>query len=366
MASVLTLMRPMKEGDGHYSYSRNSLLQREGVEIAKVLIKDAIAERLDLEQVISSSSPSRAFTIADLGSSCGPNATIAVQNIIESVKHKHQSYSLNQGSLEFQVFFNDLPSNDFNTLFKSLPLDSQYWASGVPGSFLGRLFPKASLHFVHASYALHFVSIIPKELVDENSPAYNKGRISYNKSQKEAVEAYSAQYRRDMEAFLSSRAEELVAGGLIALLIPCLPDGVPPAKCSSFATIDLLEASLFDMAELGLVSEAKIDSFNMTKYHPTQWELEALVKENGCFNIERIEAIVRPGDGLEKISDINMVILHLRAIWEGLIRQHFGDDIVDELFHRWSQKIAESSLRLRQVEYKHVTELFFLLKRNMA
>ena len=205
--------------------------QREGVENALVLINEGITEKLDLEQIISSSA-SKAFTVADLGCSVGPNSVIAVQNIIESVKLKYQSLDTNniQDDLEFQVLFNELVSNDFNTLFKSLPPVRQYFAAGVPGRFQDRLFPKASLHFVHSSYALHWLPNAPKELMDKNFPTFNKGRIYYNNSAKKVGEVYSAQFAKHMESFLGARAEELVVGGLTAIVLLCLPNDIPPSQ----------------------------------------------------------------------------------------------------------------------------------------
>ncbi|KAE8022041.1 hypothetical protein FH972_007876 [Carpinus fangiana] len=222
MDSITAGLSPMKGGDGPYSYTNNSSIQRQGVEIAKVLINEDIAEKLAINEVISSS---KLFSIADLGCSVGPNTIIVVENIIDSVKLKYQSFCHNyQGALEFQVFFNDIPSNDFNVLFKFLPSDRKYFAAGVPGHFQGRLFPKASLHFVHSSYALHWLSKIPKELKDKASPAWNKGRIYHANASDDVREAYSAQFAKDMESFLNARAQELVCGGLMALIIPCLPD----------------------------------------------------------------------------------------------------------------------------------------------
>jgi hypothetical protein len=268
----------MKGGDGPYSYTRNSsfqvrtslffllflfllnaidttiydfILQRQGVETAKALINEDIAEKLDINELISSSSSSsKLFSIADLGCSVGPNTIIVVENIMDSVKLKYQSFGPNnQGALEFQVFFNDLPSNDFNELFKSLPSsDRQYFAAGVPGRFQGRLFPKASLHFVHCSYALHWLSKIPKELVDKTSPAWNKGRICFTNASNYVREAYSTQFGKDMESFLNARAQELVCGGLMALTILCLPE-VISGKCLALGLNDLLEACLNEMVE---------------------------------------------------------------------------------------------------------------------
>ncbi|KAI3894823.1 hypothetical protein MKX03_014929 [Papaver bracteatum] len=53
---------------------------------------------------------------------------------------------------EFEAFFSDLPSNDFNSLFKSFQQFNdtskkrRYYSAGVPGSFYHRLFPKRKLH----------------------------------------------------------------------------------------------------------------------------------------------------------------------------------------------------------------------------
>lgn len=51
-----------------------------------------------------------------------------------------------------------------------------------------------------------------------------------------------------MENFLNARAEELVSGGLMVILIPALPDGVLMSQTSSGMTYDLLGSCLMDMA----------------------------------------------------------------------------------------------------------------------
>lgn len=216
------------------------------METAKAIINRVISDKLDLNRVASSSS--KVFSIADLGCSVGPNTFNAVQNIIDSVKLKCQSYG--HDKLEFQVFFNDLVSNDFNALYKSLPSDRQYYAAGVPGSFHNRLFPKASINFFHCSYGLQWLSSTPKELYDQNSPAYNKGRIYYSRGPNEVVEAYSAESAKGIESFLLARAQELASGGLMALIVPCLPDGISPGECSVLASADLLGDCLMDMAKM--------------------------------------------------------------------------------------------------------------------
>ncbi|KAF8369993.1 hypothetical protein HHK36_031978 [Tetracentron sinense] len=193
------------------------------------------------------------FRIADLGCSVGPNTFIAVQNIIEGVELKYQTLDHNSCIPEFQVFFNDHVANDFNTLFTSLPPDRRYFAAGVPGSFYDRLFPAVSLHFVHATYALHWLSMVPKEVVDINSPAWNKGRIQYTGAPNEVSEAYSAQYAKDMESFLCARAQELASGGLMALLIAAIPNGTLHSQSTLGMMFDLLGSCLMDMAKMAQV-----------------------------------------------------------------------------------------------------------------
>lgn len=115
-----------------------------------------------------STSP-RSLIIADLGCSSGPNTLFVVSELIKLVEKLRQKSG--HQSPEIQVLLNDLPGNDFNTIFKSLPsfqknLSSQleakdaglYFFAGVPGSFYSRLFTRNSLHFVHSSYSLHWLS----------------------------------------------------------------------------------------------------------------------------------------------------------------------------------------------------------------
>ncbi|KAM0980157.1 hypothetical protein ACFX2J_015745 [Malus domestica] len=124
---------PMKGGDGPNSYANNSTLQKGYVDAAKERLSKAVAEKLDVDVLLSSNT----FCIADLGCSVGPNTFIAVDNILEAVEFKFQSQGLNSQIPEFQVFFNDHTLNDFNRLFKSLPQTKRYYAAGVPGSFVG-------------------------------------------------------------------------------------------------------------------------------------------------------------------------------------------------------------------------------------
>lgn len=84
-------------------------------------------------------------------------------------------------------------------------------------------------------------------MVEESSPAYNKGRIYYTNAPNEVFEAYSSQYAKDIQNFLDARREEIVCGGLVALIVPCIPDGIAPSDCPLIAVADVLGACLMDM-----------------------------------------------------------------------------------------------------------------------
>ncbi|XP_050379099.1 loganic acid O-methyltransferase-like [Argentina anserina] len=327
---------PMKGGDGPNSYFKNSIYQRGAVDVAKQILNNEIAEKLDVEILL----PSNTFSLADLGCSVGPNTFSAVDNILEAVRLKYQCQGLDSQIPEFQVFFNDHTLNDFNMLFKSLPPNRQYYAAGVPGSFHGRIFPNNSIHLFHSSSTNHWLSRVPKELVNKNCPAWNKGEIHYSNSTDEVVKAYEAQYAEDMECFLHTRSQEIVSGGLMVLIIPGRPNGTPHSKTLPNMMLQLLGTSLMEMARKGVVVEDKVDSFNIPAYYMSPQELEAAVERNGCFNIEKIENLPSPlGDGAA--IGTRVLAYHMRAASEGLIKQQFGEEILDELFDLFCKKLEQ-------------------------
>nr|XP_048330651.1 loganic acid O-methyltransferase-like [Ziziphus jujuba var. spinosa] len=346
---------PMAGGDGLHSYANNSSLQREALDLAKVIMMKEIAEKLETETVVCSNT----FCIADLGCSVGPNTFAAVEKIIEGVKLKYESLGLVSEIPEFQVFFNDHVTNDFNLLFTSLPQDKPYYAAGVPGSFYGRLFPEASIHFFHSSTSLQWLSRVPKEVVNKTSPAWNKGRIHYSNSRVEVIQAYKAQFDEDMERFLQARALEIVYGGLMVLIIPGIPNGASHSQSLENMIYDLLGSCLMDMAQKEIIQEEKVDSINIPAYFTTPQELEAAVERNGCFNIERTE-ILREAWGT--LPNAHQAASHIRACMGGVIKQHFKDDIIDKLFDLYHKKLEETLPFV--FESGKRMDLFVLLKRK--
>ncbi|CAK7326825.1 unnamed protein product [Dovyalis caffra] len=354
----------MKGGDGIYSYAKNSSFQRKSADVVREKIDEAIAEKLDMKSLCSRGSR---FHIADFGCSTGPNTFIAMQNILESIERKYQSQCPTGQIPEFQVFFNDQVSNDFNTLFTTLPLDRKYFVAGVPGPFHGRLFPASSLHFAYSSTALHWLSKVPEVLLDKNSPSFNKGRIYCTSTLDKVVDAYSSQFAKDIKIFLEARAKELVAGGMLVMIMPAKRNENPHCQTGMGMCIEYLESSFLDMVNEGIISEAKVDSFNLPLYEASLEEMMELIQRNGSFNIEKMEltTVAKGESTFENYSPytVQMLKMHMRAGLEEIISKHFGTEIIDDLFDRYAIKLENLFHRLQSGKGKG-TQMFVILKRK--
>ncbi|KAK6931587.1 SAM dependent carboxyl methyltransferase [Dillenia turbinata] len=351
-------------GDGPYSYKKNSKYQKEALDRAKFLLQTSIQEKLDIAEGPNTDTKPRVFRIADLGCSVGPNTFICVQTIIESVVLKYKFSGLEFNLPEFQVFFNDVTINDFNTLFKGLPLDRNYMAAAVPGSFHGQLFPKGSINLMHTSSSLQWLGKVPKEVTEKDSTAWNKGRISYSDSSYEVVKAFANQFQRDMVTFFRMRSLELAKGGLMVIVMPCREDGSLPSDSITIRVVECLAYALADMAKEGLIDEALLDSFNVPAYIPAVSELTEVVMENGNFTIEVLEKTFSP-TVLNTSEQIQIFCLHMRAVMEGLVSKHFGSQIIDELFFsRYPKKLEEFSETAYYASVKKVETLFLPVKRK--
>ncbi|KAI4389331.1 hypothetical protein MLD38_001566 [Melastoma candidum] len=267
-----------------------------------------ILAKLDVKRLLETS---HTFVIADLGCSVGPNTFFVVQNIVETVIEKCSGCGIDIEGLEFQAFLNDKITNDFNTLF-----------SGY-----------------HKSQARSWMT----------SAAWNRGRIYIVDAPKDVTEAYRQQYTKDMEVFLDARAAELVSGGLMALFLPMAPTS---SNCTFYGMVLLLESVFRELVA--------VDSFNIQYYSPTSAELKAVVARDGRFVIEKIERFERPK--LERSQRIiDAIVMHLRAGWEGIIKAHFGDDVIEPLFERFKERVDQSSL-LSDSGFVPLMEMLFLLK----
>lgn len=108
------------------------------------------------------------LNIAGLGCTSGSNTLLVIKEIIDAIYERCRQ--IRRGVLELRVYLNDLLGNDFNSVFRSVPVfcdtlkkekglpPGTCFIAGVPSSFYGRLFPRNFLDFVHSSYSVHWLS----------------------------------------------------------------------------------------------------------------------------------------------------------------------------------------------------------------
>ncbi|KAL8463482.1 hypothetical protein ACS0TY_034215 [Phlomoides rotata] len=337
----------MNAGIGDHSYVQNSSYQRGALDFAIPIIEEEILTKFNIKQLVKNG----AVFIADFGCSTGHNSFPAMHIITQAINRIHES-------AEFLVFFNDLPTNDFTTLFNSLPPHRSYRAAGVPGDFHRRLLPESSLHFAYSSWSLHWLTQVPKAVADSSSPAWNRGAIHYNRN--EVGDAYLDQYSKDVGAFLEFRAVEMVGGGLMVLLVPGVPQFLDPqTEYTIHSDVNnLLGSCLMDMAKMGRLSEEKIDTFNIPAYFTTPQQLKVILEKNNSFSIERLEIL--KNTGMYSRPSVDSRAASYRAVHESLFADHFGGEIIDELFALYKKKLAASPVFLNPDNDKTIMILAIL------
>ncbi|KAJ4788531.1 S-adenosyl-L-methionine-dependent methyltransferase superfamily protein [Rhynchospora pubera] len=337
----------MNGGASCYSYAANSKTQEEAVLKIRPIMEEALTEmHIDLPMM-------EKMVVADLGCSSGPNTFAMLTEVMKIIGNQCQRKGVQPP--EMQLFLNDLPENDFNTLFQSLrdfkkkvsvgkdTINVPYFIVGLPGSFYERLFPSQSVHFFHSSYSLHWISQVPEGLE-------NKGNIYIGKTSPPLVaKLYQDQFKRDFSLFLELRFKELVPGGQMVLsFLGRKKNDIYGGELST--SWGLVSESLNSMVLEGLVEEEKLDSFNLPFYAPSMEEAKAVINAQGLFNIictQMFESNWDPHDDsdddfiYDNVQSGANYAASIRSVMEPMIVSHFGVAIVDELFARFAMNVAK-------------------------
>ncbi|KAG4380233.1 hypothetical protein GLYMA_16G134000v4 [Glycine max] len=296
----------MNGGVGDASYANNSFVQQKLICLTKPLREEAI------KSLYCGTLPRR-LAMADLGCSSGQHALIVVSDFIKTVEKL--CLELNHKSPEYKVFFNDLPGNDFNNIFKSLDSFKQKLCEemesgigpcyffGAPGSFYGRIFSNQSVHFIHSSYSLQWLS--------------------------------------------KCRAEELVEGGRMILTIMGRRSDDPSSKDGCYIW-EIMATALNDMVLQGIIKEEQLDTFNIPFYTPSPSEVKLEVLKEGSFAINCLEVSVVHWSAWDEWSVLDFesesgynLTQSMRAVAESMLVSHFGEAIIDELFSRYQEILAD-------------------------
>ncbi|KAK9019881.1 hypothetical protein V6N11_054388 [Hibiscus sabdariffa] len=328
----------MNEADHEISYANNSVIQNAVILKTMPIIVQSVSD------MFTKTAPT-CTKVADLGCSSGPNSFLAISRIIDTV---HTICRQQQLKLpEFQVFLNDLPENDFNSVFKSVPEFVERLKKEKGGEK-----PPLRTFFLCAALAL-------KDGVENN-----KGNICMARSNPpNVIEAYANQFRKDFTNFLSMRSKEIVPQGRMVLTFTARKN---PNPSNEDHGLELVAMSLLDLVAQGVVREADVDSFNIPLYAACKEEVADIVESEGSFEMNELQVFevgVNCLNGDEKLSEkdsslnnhTEMGKIHanaMRAVLEPMVCSHFGDDVIDKLFIRFAANVAnlpKNSMHLKKV-----------------
>jgi hypothetical protein len=333
----------MGKGEGEESYSKNSRYQA----IVSRTSMSLLDEALDKATFALERGP---VVVTDLGSSSGPNAIVSMAAIVDKLRLRVHS------DASFQVYFNDLPSNDFNNLFKLLRSDKRadnFFAAGVPGSFFGRLFPPSSVHLVYSSICLHWMSNVPEAVVDVDSPSYNTFNPWITGASTAVSTSYREQSSRDLQNFLVCRAAEMVSGGALFCSFIGRSTADPTAP-----TYDLFTVFLRDLVEIwsdllaeGLVTKEQLDTFNIPLYVRSIEELnEDIASCDSLFSVQtvQVQKIEMSAHDVFAASGVKPLASKMRCMMSSLANSlfeaHFGKALSEIVWQRY-EVLAEDRLR---------------------
>ncbi|GAB2279519.1 hypothetical protein Dimus_014159 [Dionaea muscipula] len=334
-----------------------------------------------IQKLYIETTPKR-LAIADLGCSTGSNTLSIIQDLYHAVEEAisrsismESNRSVPSPSPEFVVYLNDLPSNDFNSIFRALPEfhselqrrrrqhkdhsmiagghgheeeDPCIFVAAFPGSFYGRLFPSNSLNFVYSSYSLHWLSKVPCGIYDERGESINKGciYISAKSPPLRVAQAYSSQFQEDFSLFLRLRSVEVKSGGRMVLIILGRESSDHLDRGNSILW-ELLTRSFAILISEGKVEKEKLDSYDVHFYAPCRDEVEAEVRKEGSFKLDQFAIMVQTTEkgSHEDASCGTAIAMAIRAIQESMIEQHFGRGILDSLFSTYAKLIDDELSR---------------------
>ncbi|KAH8940593.1 hypothetical protein BDL97_15G097500 [Sphagnum fallax] len=297
----------MQFGTGEFSYTLNSRMQALAFQRLHPMLQDVVNHfKLPQDGIIR---------VVDLGCSIGAN-TLNVANVISSSLFTN-------GASEIQYFFNDLPTNDFNTLSNNFHL----WTK----------------------------CLFPQVIQDKTSGAYNKGQTFINEKNPKAFETCGEDFQTNLQKFFVHRAIELVSGGLLILIFAGRWTNLPTTKINDGSShpsmdnfIDIAEASWEDLISEGLITTELKDSINVPIYLASMEEVRMALDETNIFVIQKFEMqkqIMSEVQGSlcenSKLFD-DIVSNSWKAIYGEVIKVHIGEELANTYFQHLNKNLAKS------------------------
>ena len=306
-------------------YDDHSEYQRRVAASGDELIRDAIAH-------IPSPAVDATFVIADYGCSTGRNSISSLRTAVDSLRSADSDRAIT-------AIHNDLPTNDWNTLFANLASDADSYvhAAGPPVvplasacSFFEPAAPTRAVHLGVSFSAAHWLREQPDVVVPDGFYFCEAAGV--------AREALAQQADTDWAAFLGSRATDLAAGG--RMIVQMVGTDTPPAPAEPRVTARKLLRAMAEvadgMAHDGLLDPAAVRRYLLPVYARTVEEARAPIARAGSplasvFTIEvaRVDPVANPY--LAAWRDDNDSAAYGRA-YAGFVRGFTESSLREQLF----------------------------------
>jgi hypothetical protein len=339
------------KGDGYYD--AHSKEQRSASDAFLPWIEDSIS-KLPITSDCKTS-----FGILDIGSSEGGNAIYVMNRLINKLRCV--------SNLPIWVFFNDLPTNDFNHLFANLFPGGTKALSGpnifpcaIGGTAFGRLVPPQALNIATTFNAISFLDKKPDAKLPNYILPMGPGPLASRKcvsvSEDERT-PFRLQAEDDLHKFYSARAEEFVSGG--KLLVQTF--GRDERFSTSYGIYDVLSDAVLNCIEDGILPRKIYEELIFPIYFRTVEELVAPLEQDdrlaGFFRIEKAESREVPvpfNAALEDTGDIttwaDSYTGFLRAFTEAILASALPDnicrtDMLNAIYQRVKQQLASDPAR---------------------
>jgi hypothetical protein len=339
------------KGGGYYD--SNSKEQRSALEAFLPWLEQAAAAMA--EPTVRKTS----WTVLDIGSSEGANAIYAMNRIVAALRSRSK--------LPIRLFFDDLPTNDFNRLFTNLssPNGSAFphpdvFPAAIAGSAFTRLVPPRSLDIATTFNAIPFLehrpdSPLPNYIVPmEPSPRAPRDGVSVTEAEQEPFRLQSA---RDLRHFYAARAEELASGGKMLVQV----FGRNDDYSTSNGLYDVLSDAILDQIEAGQLPKEVYERLIFPIYFRTLDELVAPLTADKelrrAFRIEQMgsrdvpvpfnAALAVTGNRAEWARSYTGF---LRAFSEPIVAPVLPDSIppagmLDRIYQRVEERLTDESSR---------------------
>lgn len=339
------------KGDGFYD--AHSKEQRAAMDAFLPWIEQAIVD------LPTPSNDQTSFVIMDIGSAEGRNAIYAMNRLT----HKLRDIS----DLPICVLFDDIPSNDFNSLFSNLfqsgkagLSDTNVFPYAVGGTAFNSLVPPQSLHIATTFNAIGFLDTKPKTRIPNYilpmgpGPQAPRNGVTVTESEREP---FRLQAESDLLNFYHARAKELVTGGKLLIQV----FGRDENLSTSYGIYDVLNDAVLDFVEQGKLPRETYEELIFPIYFRTIEELISPIETDKTlarsFHVEKSENLEIPVPFNKRLADTGdekqwaqSYTGFLRAFTEAILvaalpGERCNREILDQIYQHVESRLSDDPAR---------------------